>query len=295
MINEIWIIFEDREYKLLSVEQRKFKKWFLITEQKEFSIDKSISFKIKCSECERFSYIKYFYKEFINDKKCLCTKCQKKGERNPFYGKTFKPEILDKIKKSCGEASKKLWKNKEYRNKVIKNSSKPRHKNFKKEQSERIIKWFKDNPIQRELRRKSISNSWKTGKLTAHNISESKGEIELFNYLKENLNEFKVLRNQHIIDEEDYKNIFPDILIENKIIVEYYGDYWHGNPNKYKEDDSFGNSTMRDVWENNTKRIDRLEKMGYYVFIVWESDDYENSNIINDIRDLLIEEIKNEI
>ena len=41
------------------------------------------------------------------------------GASNPFYGKTFSKETLDKIKEHCAESSKKLWENEEYRNKVV--------------------------------------------------------------------------------------------------------------------------------------------------------------------------------
>jgi len=45
------------------------------------------------------------------------------GENNPFFGKTHKKDTIESMKKKCSEASKKLWENKEYRNKVITNAT----------------------------------------------------------------------------------------------------------------------------------------------------------------------------
>ena len=78
------------------------------------------------------------------------------GKNNPFYGKTHSIESLRIIKEKCKKMSKELWKDSEYRNKIIKAISKPRIDSFKKEQSERMIEWYKDNPkeIKEKLEKK---------------------------------------------------------------------------------------------------------------------------------------------
>lgn len=104
-------------------------------------------------------------------------------------------------------------------------------------------------------------------KCCTNNIS--KQEILWLNYLK--------------ID-EDYRNSF--LKIENKLfkfdaydpdintIYEFYGDYWHGNPNKYNPNDFNKNNkkTFGELYQKTMDRQDKLIKMGYKIIFIWESD-----------------------
>jgi G:T-mismatch repair DNA endonuclease (very short patch repair protein) len=67
----------------------------------------------------------------------------------------------------------------------------------------------------------------------------------------------------------------PDYLNEKtKHIIEIYGDYWHCNPKNF--DPNFYHSrlkrTAKEKWEEDLKRKQVLESMGYQVTVVWESD-----------------------
>lgn len=74
---------------------------------------------------------------------------------------------------------------------------------------------------------------------------------------------------------------YPDYLLHTKII-EFNGDYWHGNPKYYKPDDvmqfiarqhtKYSGNRASDIWEYDKKKKDALEKLGYKVKVVWESD-----------------------
>lgn len=64
--------------------------------------------------------------------------------------------------------------------------------------------------------------------------------------------------------------IYPDFIYKTKII-EFYGDYWHRNPNMYSESELY----VKDVWEYDNKRINEIKRMGYDILIVWEND-YRN-------------------
>jgi len=72
---------------------------------------------------------------------------------------------------------------------------------------------------------------------------------------------------------------FIDILYKNKGI-EFYGDYWHANPNKYTENFKFnfinGLSTAKDIWNKDKERISHIGKLGVDVLIVWEHDYRKN-------------------
>jgi hypothetical protein len=100
------------------------------------------------------------------------------GKNNPFYGKHHSKETIDKIKNACSISSKEHWKNDEYAKKVIKNNSKPRKESFKKEQSKRMIEWYKNNPEQKTLRSNIMKNNWKNGVIIPNNYSYNISNME---------------------------------------------------------------------------------------------------------------------
>jgi len=67
---------------------------------------------------------------------------------------------------------------------------------------------------------------------------------------------------------------FPDILINKKIIVEFYGDYYHGNPAIYdsKEVNAKKSILMEDIRKYDAERQKNLEDLGYKFIVVWQSD-----------------------
>jgi G:T-mismatch repair DNA endonuclease (very short patch repair protein) len=68
-----------------------------------------------------------------------------------------------------------------------------------------------------------------------------------------------------------------DYVYDNKII-EYNGDQYHANPNKYGPDDMSHpyrkgkGYTAKDIWEKDKKKIDFAKSRGYEVLVVWDSD-----------------------
>jgi very-short-patch-repair endonuclease len=68
---------------------------------------------------------------------------------------------------------------------------------------------------------------------------------------------------------------FPDYVNEEKkIIIEFNGDYWHMNPNKYKSDDvnTTSHKTAAEIWQKEKERTEKLESLGYKVIVLWEND-----------------------
>jgi hypothetical protein len=61
---------------------------------------------------------------------------------------------------------------------------------------------------------------------------------------------------------------------DNKIIYEFYGDYWHGNPNKYNSGDINLNNkkTFGELFNKTMERECFLKKNGYQIISIWESD-----------------------
>jgi len=219
---------------------------------------------------------------FITDtnKTGFCIKHNKIGSLNPFFGKKHSKESLElsrikNIKSSC-----KNWQNPIYREKVIKSISKPRNDNFKKQQSKRFKKWYEDNPEQRQIRSNQMKQSWKDGKIKPNLISlnESKAEKQFFNDLKniyvDNIKKESICENG--------KWFIPDvILVDIKHIIEFFGDFWHANPKKYKANDIVHhNIKAKTIWENDKNRLDKLEQLGYFVHVFWQSEYKENKQDI---------------
>lgn len=80
--------------------------------------------------------------------------------------------------------------------------------------------------------------------------------------------------NPHIL-EIDKKTFIPDIVIpELKLIFECFGDYWHGNPDVYEENQIIANGkfTRKECNEKDAKRIKTIEeKTGYKIKVIWEN------------------------
>jgi hypothetical protein len=64
------------------------------------------------------------------------------------------------------------------------------------------------------------------------------------------------------------------IDIDNKIIYEFYGDFWHGNPELYNNDDinKISELTFGELYQKTMEREDKLKSLGYKVISIWESD-----------------------
>jgi hypothetical protein len=95
-----------------------------------------------------------------------------------------------------------------------------------------------------------------------------------------------------------YKLYYLDYFIpELNIAVEFFGNYYHANPQKYKNPEAvikFSRlHTVGEIWERDRLRIENLEKHhGIKTIVVWESDYYKNKNndkFYKDIARLCIE------
>lgn len=73
-----------------------------------------------------------------------------------------------------------------------------------------------------------------------------------------------------------------DFLVDDKYIVECYGDFWHCNPQQYTS--SYFNKgkrkTAEEIWQRDMERKKRFEEMGYKFLCLWESDIRKDPKII---------------
>lgn len=86
-----------------------------------------------------------------------------------------------------------------------------------------------------------------------------------------------------------YKSPRIDIVIGENFAVEVFGDYFHANPAKYKSSDLIsrfnGKTEARQIWAEDTDRIEKLQKCGYRVMVIWEADIKRNlQQVLKDIN-----------
>jgi len=96
----------------------------------------------------------------------------------------------------------------------------------------------------------------------------SKGQRKLYESIK--ITNSDVILEHYLSD----VNLSVDIFIPSKNkVIEYFGDYWHCNPKKYKDDyyHTQVHKTAKEIWEQDKKRIQLLKNNGYGVKVIWES------------------------
>lgn len=263
----------------------------------ERELQRNIYLHIKIHGCTAVEYKKRFNLEkkcekcgTVLSKNCSGTVCKKcydwTGQNNPFWGRTHSEETRARLKDVCVESSRRNWEKNEYRERVIKAVSKPRREGFAKEQSVRTKEWYAQNPDQRVSRSKKMKESWKEGRIqpNVHSFSESKKEIAIREEIAAALPNSRVEKKTIKIGDKWY---LPDVIIDDWIIVEFFGDYWHASPERYGESDIVHHrKTAKEIREKDQERIEELRKR-YRVFVVWEKT-YDDGNF--DL-DGLVEEV----
>ena len=77
--------------------------------------------------------------------------------------------------------------------------------------------------------------------------------------------------------------IFDIHIPSLNLVIEYNGDYWHCNPNKYESDyfHEVKKKTAQELWEYDKKKIDLIKGYGYNLEVIWESDLKSDPSLIN--------------
>lgn len=97
----------------------------------------------------------------------------------------------------------------------------------------------------------------------------SKAEIEWLDFLKIP-NEFRNVKLQI-----NGRTFFPDAFDPNtKIVYEFYGDYWHGNPNIYNPNDlnKLNKTSFAELYKQTIEREAFLKKNRYTIVSIWENE-----------------------
>lgn len=71
----------------------------------------------------------------------------------------------------------------------------------------------------------------------------------------------------------DGKRIIVDAKVGN-VIYEFWGDFWHGNPSKFKPDDKNTkcNKTFKELYTATMNKRNNILNAGYILIEMWESD-----------------------
>ena len=79
-------------------------------------------------------------------------------------------------------------------------------------------------------------------------------------------------------------------LTDYNIVIEYFGDYWHGNPKVYKSNyyNQRCKMTAGELWIKDEERLKIIKENVDSIIIIWES-----SNIDISILEKTINDIKN--
>lgn len=64
------------------------------------------------------------------------------------------------------------------------------------------------------------------------------------------------------------------IDIESKIVYEFYGDYWHGNPEVHNSDtiNKSTKCTFGELYQRTLLREEAIKNLGYTLVTIWERD-----------------------
>ena len=84
-------------------------------------------------------------------------------------------------------------------------------------------------------------------------------------------------KEKYMTDSVTDRHYAFDFTHGNKII-EFNGDYWRANPDKYKGTDFIKSKNMYadEIWQYDKLKLECAKRNGYEVLIIWESEWVEN-------------------
>lgn len=212
---------------------------------------------------------------------CVCKDC-----RSSIRSKTMKKTQDGRTKEQKREATRLANVNRTNRGEIVKKQwetikslPKEEYEEFCRKRSERMKNVWREKYTQEQ------KNDILTKLVQSNNKARSIGSDKLK----------KMMVDKGIVDfvsEECFHGFFPDEINHNlKIIIEYYGDIYHCNPKRFKDETeycTFIQRTVGEQWKRDKIRLACFYKHGYTVIVVWESDFHKNPQ-------KEIERIENEI
>jgi hypothetical protein len=60
--------------------------------------------------------------------------------------------------------------------------------------------------------------------------------------------------------------------LKNNFVIEFFGDYFHANPNFYRPNQKLLGGTAEQKWQKDKLRLESITEKGYNIVKVWEND-----------------------
>lgn len=203
--------------------------------------------KIKVSEIQNTSSLKSFIKKYGKDN----------GEKKYIEVNKFKSQTKENMIRLYGDDGEK-----KYNDYIIKlKYSKSLEYYINKYGEEHGEKIFKD------IQKKKLNNFNKLYSLIGYEFCENidKKINNDFNQIYYGDNEYKFF-----VWEDNFNIICVDLYIKDiNMVIEFYGDYWHRNPQIYDINDD----VVKKIHDYNKRRVDKLiNKFNVSILIIWEND-----------------------
>jgi very-short-patch-repair endonuclease len=178
----------------------------------------------------------------------FCTSCSRRGDRNPFHGKTHTSETRSRMKDSNQMRDRSTYRGGGADPAIL--------------SQRRREEWARRTPEEKERHlRRFIAAGQK------HNRKSSRTEIETI--VAGILAEMRVEYQQNV----QLGRYNVDFLV-GTTIIECFGDFWHCNPRLWSAEEYNGSlhMTAREKWGKDTRRKESLESKGYRFCSFWEAD-----------------------
>lgn len=195
-----------------------------------------------------------------------------KGKNNPMYNKTVYDTWVEKYGKD--EADKKLMVFKDKMSSVTSNENNGMFGKTYQDVWEE--KYGTETANKKSLEKNEKHRNWLLGNkdhhqlmiLNSHKKKYRKTSIE--RKVEEYLIENGITHKYNFIDRYQYDFLLP----EHNIIIEVQGDYWHGNPNIYSDNDPNLKSLNETQKYKQKLDIDKNKyiKNRYKIIYIWETD-----------------------
>ena len=185
-------------------------------------------------------------------------------QRNRFNSQE-RSEYFKKIKQE-------IW----YIEKYGEEIGKEKYKQIRKAQDRRSYEYFLNKYKNEEIAKKKYDESCNNARNSMTKMYYSKISQELFKKILKILNDKKEIFFAENNGEIKIENNYFDFKYKNKII-EYNGDYWHANPSLYKEDEIIHGKLVKDIWEEDNKKLKLLREYKYEILVIWDMD-YKNNS-----------------
>ena len=224
---------------------------------------------------EIISYPSEFIETYMqgdnNPNSSLNASSQERKERSPFSKEYY-------IKRNLPE---------EDRNKFLESVAKNRSYNTR-------LDYYLNQGLSEEDAKETLAQRQRIGMGGAYSSVSQKMILEVLGDKKDSEKFFygsKEKRLPYIKNGETKYFMYDLTNDETKRIIEFNGDFWHGNPAKYdiNEMNSVRNKTFKEIRKNDEYKYNVAINAGYAVMVIWESEYHKNHDeIIKRCKDFIL-------